>query len=117
MSPAAKSIFVFGVYLTLLGIALITAPNFLLETFRLSPTDEIWIRVVGMLIIYLSIYYYRFAKLEIKELYWLTIYFRSSVIIFFIAFVLLKLAPVAIITFSVIDLLGALWTLLALRCK
>jgi hypothetical protein len=117
MSAAAKSIFVFGIYLTFLGIALIVAPNFLLEMFGIPATNEVWIRVVGMLIIYLSIYYYRFAHLELKEVYWLTVYFRSSVIVFFIAFVMLQLAKPALIIFGAIDLIGAMWTLVAMRKK
>jgi hypothetical protein len=41
----------------------------------------------------------------------------SSVILFFIAFVLLGLASATLILFEVVDLLGVIWTGLALRSK
>jgi hypothetical protein len=45
----------------------------------------------------------------------LTVYTRSSLIVFFAAFVLLGLASPPLILFGVVDLLGAIWTGLALR--
>jgi hypothetical protein len=45
----------------------------------------------------------------------LTVYACSSVIVFFAAFVLLGFANAPLILFGVVDLLGAIWTGLALR--
>jgi hypothetical protein len=115
MSNAAKSILVFGVYLLGLGAILLIQPNILLGLFGLPPTDEVWIRVVGMLALILAFYYIQAARAGVAPFFQWTIYARASVILFFIAFVLLQWARPALILFGVVDLLGALWTAWALR--
>ena len=54
MSKSARSVFVFGIYLALLGSVLVVAPNVLLSLFGVALTDEVWIRVVGVLVIGVS---------------------------------------------------------------
>ena len=51
MSNTAKSVFVFAIYLFLLGITLLVTPNVLLTLFAYPTTEEVWIRVVGMLLV------------------------------------------------------------------
>jgi hypothetical protein len=117
MSNSARSIFIFGLYLLLLGITLLLAPNILLRMFSFSPTNEIWIRIVGMLVLFLSFYYTQAARRELNEFFRWTLYVRFSVIVFFIAFVLLGLAEPTLILFGVVDVIGAFWTFLALRSE
>ena len=109
------SVFVFGLYLAVLGIVLLVAPNFLLGMFFMPSTAEVWIRVVGVLVLYMSFYYIQTARKGMTDFFKLTVYTRSSLIIFFAAFVLLGLASPPLILFGVVDLLGAIWTGLALR--
>jgi hypothetical protein len=115
MSNSARSIFVFGLYLLLLGTILLLIPNILLGMFFFPQTTEVWIRVVGMLVLFLCFYYIQAARKEITDFFRWTVYVRSTVIVFFAAFVLLGLASPALILFGVADLLGAIWTHLALR--
>ncbi len=115
MSNAARSVYVFGVYLLLLGLVLVLVPNLLLGMFFLPSTTEVWIRVVGMLILFLGIYYVQAARHALTDFFPWTVYVRSTVIVFFAAFVLLGLAPAPLILFGVFDLLGAIWTGMALR--
>ncbi len=115
MSKSAVSVFVFGLYLLLLGIFLIVAPNFLLGLFSIPSTSEVWIRVVGVLVLILSFYDIQSARKEMTEYIKLTVYARCSVIVFFTAFVLLGWVKPPLILFGAIDLLGAIWTGLALR--
>ncbi|HLP20176.1 MAG TPA: hypothetical protein VK174_07745 [Chitinophagales bacterium] len=110
MSPSAKSVFYFGVYLVVLGIALIVQPNLLLGLFNIVPTYEVWIRVVGMLLLALSVYYIVFSRNDVALFCKITVIIRSTIILFFTAFTLLGWVQPAIILFSVIDLLGAIWT-------
>jgi len=49
MSKAAFTVKAFGVYLVLLGIALVLVPNLLLGLFGIPSTSEVWIRVVVLL--------------------------------------------------------------------
>jgi hypothetical protein len=115
MSKSARSIFVFGLYLGLLGLTLLIAPNFLLGIFSVPSTTEVWIRVVGMLVLLLGVYYIQTARKEMIEFFLLTVYVRSTVILFFTAFVLLDFVKPILILLGVMDLLGAVWTGLALR--
>ena len=115
MSNPAKSVYFFGLYLVGLGAILLVIPNLLLSVFGLPPTGEVWVRVVGMVVLLLGVYYVVLARGESTLFIRLTVYLRSSVIVFFTAFVLLGLASPPLIMFGAVDLLGAIWTGLALR--
>ncbi len=115
MSSAGKSVFVFGIYLLVLGITLVVVPNLLLAVFAVPATSEVWIRVVGMLVLFLGVYYVQAARKGMTDFMRWTVYLRSSVILFFIAYVLLGFAPPTLILFGLVDLMGAIWTLWALR--
>jgi len=115
MSSSARSVFVFGLYLVVLGIVLLVVPNFLLGMFGLPSTTEVWVRVVGMLVLFLGFYYVQAARKEMTDFFRWTVYLRATVIVFFAAFVLLDFANPPLIMFGVVDLLGAIWTGLALR--
>jgi hypothetical protein len=115
MTAAARSIQVFGVYLLLLGATLLAAPNLLLGVFGIAPTDEVWIRVVGMLAGILGVYYLRAAQAGLTAFFGWTVPVRLSVPVFFAAFVLLDMAPAVLLLFGAVDAAGALWTWSALR--
>ena len=115
MSKSAISVLVFAVYLLVLGIILLFEPNPLLALFGIPATNEVWIRVVGMLVCLLSFYYFQAVRRELTEFFRWTVWARSSVIIFMAVFVAAGLAKWTIILFGVVDLLAAIWTGLALR--
>jgi len=112
MSKAALSLFVFGIYVIVLGVVLMVIPNVLLSIFDIPATTEVWVRVVGMLVFLLGYYYVRASRSE-KEMisfYRWTVHARSSVIGFFIIFVALGFVTPLLILFGVVDLLAAIWT-------
>lgn len=115
MSTSAKSVFVFGIYVVVLGIGLLVVPNLIFSLFGVPATKEVWIRVAGMLVLLIGYYYIQTARKGLTEFFQLTVYTRAAVFVFFIAFVLLKLADPKLILFGVVDLLGAIWIQLALR--
>ena len=115
MSNSAKSVFVFGIYLIVVGLGFLVIPNVLLPLFGFPETNEVWIRVVGMLVVLLAFYYIQTARKELTDFFQLTVYARASVIVFFIVFVVLDLAEPMLLLFGAVDLLGAIWTELALR--
>ena len=117
MSRSAVSLLVFGVYLWLLGAILIVAPNFLLGLFGMPSTEEIWIRIAGVLTLLLGYYYTSASRKELKDFFSWTVNARTAVFIFFIIFVFMDFADWKLILFGAIDLLGALWTFLALRSE
>ena len=115
MSTAAKSALVFGIYLVALGVTLLIVPNVLLTLFAYPTTSEVWIRVAGMVIAILGYYYIEAARNELTSFFKASVRARPAVIVVFIAFVALDLAKPIVILFGAIDLLGAIWTGLALR--
>ena len=115
MSKSAKSLFYFSLYLFVLGLILLLIPNVLLTLFKFPATNEVWIRVVGMLVLILGYYYLQSSKNEINKFFQWTVYARSAVLVFFIVFVLLGLAPTILILFGLIDAVAALWTQLSIR--
>ena len=117
MSKSARSVFIFGLYLGVLGVVLLVIPNFLLGIFQFPSTNEVWIRVVGMLVFLLGGYYILAARKEVTDFFQWTVYLRPTVILFFIAFVLLDYSSPLLILFGAVDLLGAIWTGLLLRAS
>ena len=115
MSQAAKSLFVFGIYLCGLGLILLLVPNLILQLVGVPPTNEVWIRINGMFVLCLSFYYVQAAQNELTRFIRWTVWARVAVIFYFAAFVLLVSAPKALLLFGLIDLLAALWTWLALK--
>ena len=90
MSKAGRTIQVWSFYLFGLGLILLFAPNFLLGLFGFPTTDDVWIRIVGVLALVLAYYYYNAAKSEMTELFRWSIHGRMPIIVIFIIFVLLK---------------------------
>jgi hypothetical protein len=115
VSRAAKSLFVFGVYVGGLGLALLLVPNPLLRAFGAEPTGEVWIRVNGMFIVCLSFYYVQAARRGLTDFIRWTVWGRGAVIVYFVVFVLFAAAPKALLLFGLIDLAAACWTWLALK--
>lgn len=115
MSNSAKTIYYFSFYLFILGAALVVVPNLLLQPFGIPPTEEVWIRIVGMLILMLGVLYFNAGRLELHGLYKFMAYNRLAVLFFLIAFVLLGWAAASLIIFGVIDAASGIWTLTALK--
>ena len=52
------SLIVQSVYVLLIGLQLIFVPNMLLRMFGFDETAEIWIKVLGIVVLSLSVIYY-----------------------------------------------------------
>ena len=115
MSRAATSILVFGLYLAAVGAILLVAPNVLLVLLGFPPTNEVWIRVAGVLVIFLAYYFIRSARAGTVDFWRWTTHVRFALIFIFTGLVLLGLARPPLILLGAADFLGAIWTTLALR--
>lgn len=115
MNRAARSLFIFGIYLGALGVLLLFFPNVLLRSFGAPATNEVWIRVNGMFVICLAYFYIQAARYGVTAFIRWTVWARAAVIIYFVAFVLLAGAPKPLLLFGVIDLLSAFWTFRSLQ--
>jgi hypothetical protein len=115
MTAAAKSVCYFGFYLYVVGLTLIAAPNLLLKTMQLPETNEVWIRVVGVLAFCIGYYYHRAGTGNIHAFLKHTIPTRLFVFTAFTIFVLLNYVSPVLIVFGAADLAGAMWTWMALK--
>lgn len=115
MSKSAKSVFIYGFFLAFNGFMLLLAPNLLLGSLGIESADEVWIRLSGVLLLAISVYYFLGAKHELIVIMKATAFIRFTIIFFFTAFVLLDFVSPNIIMISVIDLLGGIWTFLMLK--
>jgi hypothetical protein len=109
------SVFVFSIYLYILGAVLVVTPGTLLRIFEFPGADDLWIRVVGMLVIILGFYYSHAARAEFRPFFTWTVIGRTSVLLFFIAFVIAEIAPPTLILFGLVDFAAAIWTFFAVR--
>ena len=117
MSKAAFTIKAFAVYLAVLGVVLVLAPNVLLFTFGFPLITEVWIRVLGLVVVNLGVYYWFAAKCEARLFFEASVFTRVFVLLGFAAFAFLGLAGPMLIVFGAIDALGGLWTWFALRSE
>ncbi len=115
MSAVGRSLFVYGWYLAGLGTLLVLAPNALLGLFGLPPTDEVWIRVAGVLVLVIAYFDVRMGREDFLAYARLTVHARVAVIVVFVALVLAGVAKPILILFGAIDLACAAWTGAALR--
>src|SRR5690348_932833 len=110
MSKPARTLFVFGVYLVVLGVTLVTVPNLLLGVFGFPAAQEVWIRVVGMLVLILGCYDVQAARQEWDGFIRMSVPMRMSVIVFFGAFVAAGCVSPMLLLFAAVDFAAATWT-------
>ena len=115
MSKAAFSAKVFAIYLFIVGVTLVFVPNLLLSIFRVPPTSEVWIRVVGVTVFMIGVYAWVAAQHELKPLLVASVYTRVVVFMALTTFAVIGLASPMLILFGVVDLLGGIWTHLGLK--
>ena len=115
MSKSAFSAKVFAIYLFVVGVVVVFAPNFLLSIFRIAPSSEVWVHVVGVLALMIGVYAWVAAKHEFKPFLKASVYTRLVVFVAFTTFAAVGLADPMVVLFGVADLLGGVWTHFALK--
>jgi hypothetical protein len=116
MSRAGKSIFYFGFWVLCCGISLMFFPKFCLDIAGIALNDYITVRIFGMVLLYLAVYYFVAGRNPaFRPFYFTTVFTRSSALLVMIIIVLLDMAKPIVIGFTLVDALGAFWTGLALR--
>ncbi|NHZ70952.1 MAG: hypothetical protein GWP18_04855 [Proteobacteria bacterium] len=116
MSSATRSMTVWTVYVILLGTVLLVIPNLLLSIFQIEDTDEVWIRIVGLLLLGYGAYYWTAVRAEFTELYHMSVWVRWGIVVGLVVLAF-TVGPWQLVLFAMIDLLGGLWTMLTLRTK
>ena len=117
MRKSAFSVFVFGIYLMLGGIGFLFIPNICLSILGMQMTQEVWIHIMGWCMFFIGLYYIVAARNELMPFIRWTTYTRPNLIIFLAILVMLGKVEPIIIAFGVIELIGAIWTIMALRSE
>jgi hypothetical protein len=117
MSAVGRSLVVFGWYLAAFGALLVFVPNLAFAVFGLPPTEEVWIRVVGLLVLVIGYLDVRMGREEFRPYARFTVHARVAVLVFMVGFVLAGLAKPILILVGAMDFAGALWTAAALRAS
>ena len=115
MSRAARSLFLFGIYVVVVGVALVAAPEFLMRLLRLPPATVGWARVVGLLTIVIGAYDVTSSRGECMPNIRASIPVRFFFAAGTIALVLLGEMPVTVALLGATDIAGAIWTWVSLR--
>jgi hypothetical protein len=113
----ARSIFVFGIYVSLLGMMLAVAPDVVITPFGFAHAQEPWIRVLGVVAMALGAYYIAAAREEATPFFRWTIWGRAFVFVGFTVLVMARVAAPPLILFGAVDAAGAVWTALELRAR
>lgn len=117
MKSITTSLKVFGIYMILIpGIGLMIVPDFMLDLFKLSHGEELWIpRMMGLLAFIIGVFDFYIAKYELNSLYNLSVVLRYFAAIFMIGLWLNAEVESMILLFAAIDAAGASWTLFAIK--
>ncbi len=115
MSRAARSLFIFGIYLELLALFLIFAPNVLLAAFHVASTQEVWIRCLGVVTGCIGVYYLVAAHHGFAPIIVASVPVRFALTACFAGFIVFDHADPSLLFFGAADAVGAAWTFMALR--
>jgi hypothetical protein len=115
MNRAAVSVFAWGIYLIAAGLGFFIMPNVLLPIFRFSTTTEGWIRIVGLLVTIVGVYFIYCAQNNDLAFIRISAYGRVAFALGSLVLVLLKLIDPPILMIGALDTVGAIWTWLSLR--
>jgi hypothetical protein len=115
MNRAAVSVFAWGIYLVGSGLGFFLTPNLVLPIFRFSPATEGWIRVAGLLVTIVGIYYIYCARNNDITFIRITAYGRVVFALGSLILVLFKLIEPPLLLIGAVDVCGAIWTWLSLR--
>src|SRR5260221_10942564 len=115
MTAAARSILVYSIYVLGLGGTLLLAPNVPLPIVGLPQATEVWIRVAGMTVIFLGIFYLVAALNEYLQIFVASVAIRLAVPFIFRAFAAAGHVALNIVLLTPFDVIFAIWTFVELR--
>ena len=111
----ARSLYVFAGYVVAMGTVLLAAPRIILPLFGLPTDGEVWIRLLGFVLVCSSVYYIGAAKLRFVPFAKWTVYTRAAAPVVVAILILTGVAPWHMVSFGIVDGLGGLWTWLTLK--
>ena len=117
MQRTATTIVAWGVYEFVVGATLLLAPNVLLGVLGLPATDEVWIRLIGVMALVIGYFFVQSARVGHVPFYLWSMHVRIGVGLLITALVVAGLGPPVLLLFALLDVLGVTWTGLTLRAE
>lgn len=108
--PIYPSLYGQLLYVIINGLLLLFIPNTVLGMFGFEPTHEIWLRVMGLLVLALSFYYYNIAHHGNRKIVMATVYGRLFFCGGLVLFAVFGIAQPMIAAFAGLETLLALWS-------
>lgn len=115
MSRAALTLLIYSAGFGAAGIGLMLAPNLVLPLFGFPPTQEVWIHIIGLLMVSLASYDILAAQREIGPIIELSVPGRLFAGAVMIGTWALGMVGAGILFFAAVDIIGAIATMTALR--
>ncbi len=115
MLRTTQSLRWFGWYAVGTGLLAALTPNLLLSIFGLPASNEVWLRVAGMLLGFIGILHLNVSPINLQRYALTTVILRLSVPLIFGWWVITGLAPWQLLLFAGADVVGAIATLWGLR--
>ena len=114
MSHPARSLYIFGIYIFIVGAAFIIAPGPISALLKLPMATVGWMRVVGLLALVIGSYDMVAGRSEclayIRASVWVRFGFAAGTAIL----VFTKQMPLTVLALGATDIAGALWTMATL---
>jgi hypothetical protein len=108
--------YIFSAYLLVVGGFLSVGPNTLLSLVGMPETNEVWIRILGVVAILLALYYFDAARNNSRGFFGASILgrgFSTAALVVFWA----TGQPWQLLIFAGVELVGAIWTYTAMRAQ
>lgn len=115
MLNPARSILIFGFYVIGIGLSLFFTPDVAAALLGFPAPVEIWANALGALAIALGLYYIKAARDGNVDLFRTSVWVRTLFFGLFVVAIVTHPGYNALLVIAAGDLLGALWTWLALR--
>ena len=115
MNSTAKSVFYYSFYMMGMGLCLLFIPNLILGAFGFEPTNDIWIRILGLFAFCAGMLYFYCGRTNQTGFFRISILERIVYFVGMVGIVLFTRASPMLILIGSVDLFGAIWTALTLR--
>lgn len=115
MTKAAKTVWVFGIYLIGEGLFLLLAPAWILEAIGIPDPESVWRMILGFVVAVLGYYYVRNAKENLTPFFRFTVQIRFVQLGFFLWLYFFERGTLTLVGFSAIEMLAGLWSWRELR--
>lgn len=99
------------------SLQLVFIPNVFLTTFGFETTTEVWMKVLGIVVLALAVLYYGLNESGNRESVVWSVRARLTAGLGFVLLVLIGDAKLSLLIFALLDIATAIWTHFELRLK